>query len=82
MELFQQSYFILVSEIFNEYLEDSLENDIIICGHTHIAHISEKNNVYVINPGPISLPRKSGHEPTYLIMNIFENQFSAQLIKF
>ena len=77
-----EEYIFEDSEIFNEYLEDSLENDIIICGHTHIAHISEKNNVYVINPGSISLPHKSGHEPTYLIMNIFENQFSAQLIKF
>lgn len=43
---------------------------IVMCGHTHIPHVEQRNGVYVVNPGSISRPRQEGHQPSYLVMNI------------
>ncbi len=44
--------------------------NIILYGHTHIPHIECYGDVYVVNPGSISLPRQEGRKPTYVIMEI------------
>ncbi|MCB2294172.1 phosphodiesterase [Clostridium algoriphilum] len=50
--------FITHGHIYNEKnLPKLSENDVLIYGHTHIPVAKKYNNIYVLNPGSISLPR-------------------------
>ena len=42
------------------------KGDIVISGHTHIYRADEKNGIYIINTGSVSLP-KGGNPRTYVI---------------
>ncbi len=59
---------------------NSLGADIAVYGHTHIAEIATLNNILVLNPGSISLPKGSTH-PTYIELDIGGNTPQA-VIKF
>ena len=57
----------LAKYLFN-YAEQ-LNANIIICGHTHIADIKLQNNILLVNPGSISLPKLS-FNPTYAVLDL------------
>lgn len=44
--------------------------DIIMFGHTHVPVIQEGDDYTVINPGSLTYPRQSGHQPSYILMTI------------
>ena len=44
--------------------------DIVMFGHTHIPMIDLSDDVWVINPGSIALPRQTGRKPTFIVMDI------------
>ncbi len=52
-------------------LPDMSQGDIFIYGHTHLPVAYEKNGIYILNPGSISLP-KGGNKNSY---GLFENGF-------
>ncbi|NLL31680.1 MAG: metallophosphoesterase family protein [Clostridiales bacterium] len=68
----------------NEYLyEDkenteevmkNLEEDILVCGHTHIPSYKKFNNKIFINPGSVGKPKIGRPNITYAILNIDENK--------
>ncbi len=49
-------------------LPEMEKGDIFISGHTHIPTAMEKDGMYLLNPGSISLP-KGGHPSTYGILD-------------
>lgn len=49
------------------------ECDIIMFGHTHAPMIDEGAEYTIINPGSLTYPRQSGHQPSYIIMNMFDD---------
>lgn len=51
------------------------KNDILIYGHTHIPMAKRVNDIYIFNPGSISLP-KENHPSTYAIME--DNKFQIK----
>lgn len=57
------------------YLALENECDIAMYGHTHVPFLEEDSeDVTILNPGSISLPRQSGYEKTFLIMEIDEDE--------
>ena len=44
--------------------------DIAMYGHTHVPEIDLEDDVWVLNPGSIALPRQPGRQPSYMIMEI------------
>ncbi len=48
--------------------------DIAIYGHTHVPEVvyDEDFNIWVVNPGSISLPRQSNGRPSFIMMEIDE----------
>lgn len=47
------------------------ECDIALYGHTHVPHLDENpDDVTILNPGSISLPRQDDHKKTYAIIDI------------
>lgn len=44
--------------------------DIVMFGHTHVPMIDLSDNVWVINPGSLALPRQHGRIPTFIIMDL------------
>ena len=54
--------------------------DIVMFGHTHKPYMEEDNDLLVLNPGSLSLPRQEGHRPTYIVMEIADDgQISYEL---
>ena len=54
--------------------------DIVMFGHTHKPYMEEDNELLVLNPGRLSLPRQEGHRPTYIVMEIADDgQISYEL---
>ena len=54
--------------------------DIVMFGHTHKPYMEEDNELLVLNPGNLSLPRQEGHRPTYIVMEIADDgQISSEL---
>ena len=46
--------------------------DLVCYGHTHYPSLCEEDGLVVLNPGSLTYPRQSGHQPTYAIVQIDE----------
>ena len=55
---------------------------IVFFGHTHKPVIEKKNGVLVINPGGLSFPRQEGRKPSYVVMELNENEEPEAEIRF
>ncbi len=57
---------------FNEIMESAKSNqaDMVMFGHTHIPLIDLSRDIWLINPGSLSLPRQYERIPTFIIMEI------------
>lgn len=51
------------------YRAEELGCDTVVCGHTHVAEITECGAVTIINCGSLSLPRFGGRTYAYLVVN-------------
>ncbi len=58
--------------IKNEALDRGV--DIVMCGHTHRPVIETEGNLTIINPGSLSYPRQENRQPSYVIMELDENE--------
>lgn len=56
--------------------------DIVMFGHTHCPLVEIRDNITLINPGSLSLPRQSGRQPSYIMMTIDENDEVSYEIKY
>ena len=44
--------------------------DIVIYGHTHKPVVDTKGSVIAVNPGSLSYPRQEGRRPSYIVMEV------------
>jgi hypothetical protein len=51
----------------------ALGADTVMFGHTHCPCVDFRDDVQVINPGSISLPRQERRKPTYILMQVGED---------
>ncbi len=53
---------------------------IAVFGHTHRPVVDTSDpEIMLINPGSLSYPRQEGHEPTYAVLTVDENQCYANI---
>lgn len=60
----------------NELLKDEARSrgaDVVFYGHTHRPVIERDNGMLIINPGSLTYPRQEGRKPSYVIMEIDDN---------
>jgi putative phosphoesterase len=57
---------------------EEMQADVLLFGHTHVAHITCKGNCYVVNPGSISYPR-AGSNKSYAIIELDEGKLESKL---
>lgn len=62
-------------------LSKTLEEDIIICGHTHIPYHVTINDKHFINVGSVGKPKGGKPQATYQILSIKDDQISSELRK-
>ena len=55
--------------------------DIVMFGHTHRPVISVEEGITLINPGSISYPRQEDNKPTYIMMEIDNNNQISYTLK-
>lgn len=58
------------------YKAASLGADIVLFGHTHVPYneYDEVNKVHLLNPGSLSYPRQYNGKPSYMVLEIGENE--------
>ena len=66
----------------DEYVEfaKSKNFNIITYGHTHIRFIQNDENLCIINPGSLTLPRSFG--PSYCVLSIENDLIDAKIIEY
>jgi len=47
---------------------------IVIFGHTHKPIIEKNKDLVAINPGSLTYPRQEGRAPSYVVMEVLENE--------
>lgn len=75
----------------NEYLyEDQetlariskiIEEDVIICGHTHIPYFTKVEDKYFINAGSVGKPKHGDSRSTYILVEMNEGNVSCSIEK-
>lgn len=68
------------SKLTLDYLNNADKNSILICGHTHIPYIKEKNSAFVMNPGSVSRPKLPETKPSYIFIEITAENFRYETI--
>ena len=73
-------YSVTSGELFGlEYDAARNKYDVVLYGHTHIAHFEQKNGVYYFNPGSISRPR-DGSGGTYGVIDLTPQNIDFKII--
>lgn len=82
LELKLSSYKIWVTHGHNYYVSMGREvikreavargMDIVMYGHTHKPVVDRSDGVIAVNPGSLSYPRQEGRRPSYIVMEIEE----------
>lgn len=52
----------------------SMDMDIVMFGHIHIPLVEYRENVILVNPGSVSLPRQGNRKGSYILMDIDREQ--------
>lgn len=56
--------------------------DIVMFGHTHRPCLEQYDDITVLNPGSLSYPRQNGRKPSFMIMEIDQNNACHYTTKF
>ena len=56
--------------------------DIVFFGHTHKPVAKCIDDIYLFNPGSLSYPRQEGRRPSYMVLNIGEDDSVSYEIKY
>lgn len=56
--------------------------NVVIYGHTHKPIIEREDDIIIINPGSLTYPRQDGKRPSYVVMEIQENDEIALDIRY
>lgn len=56
--------------------------DIVMFGHTHKPFLEEEDGMVILNPGSLSYPRQNGRRPSYIVMEIDEDQKAHYTINY
>lgn len=67
-------------EIISQIAE-SVEEDIIICGHTHIPYFTKCDHKFFINAGSVGKPRHGNSKSTYALIQIANENVNCETIE-
>jgi phosphoesterase, MJ0936 family len=56
--------------------------DIVMFGHTHKPIVEKEGNIIALNPGSLTYPRQEGRNPSYIMIEIDENESINFQIKY
>lgn len=80
----EKRIFVTHGHIYNrDNLPQIEKGDVLLYGHTHIPLAENENDIYILNPGSISLP-KNGNENSYGILednNFYVKNLESEIIK-
>lgn len=62
-------------------LLEFIDEDIIICGHTHIPYHFNFNNKHIINVGSVGKPKHGSPMSTYVIVEIINKKVSCEIVQ-
>lgn len=83
MDIDNHHFFLTHGHLFNEdNLPNLNPNDIFVYGHIHKPVLKKENNIYIINPSSISLP-KEGHNSYGIYINnkFLIKEFDGSIVK-
>lgn len=64
-----------------QHLLESMDEDVIICGHTHIPYHFSFNNKHIINSGSVGKPKHGNSMSTYVIVEVLGEKVDYEIIE-
>lgn len=58
---------------------EGVEEDIIVCGHSHVPYMGEINEKKIINVGSVGCPYDGDKRASYAILNVTEGQVEGEI---
>lgn len=68
------------SEEIDKYLE-LMTTDVLICGHTHLPYIHEKDGKFLLNTGSVGKPKIGKPLASYILLTVDGDKISPEIIK-
>ena len=68
-----KEYLSRIAEVINE--------DVVICGHTHVPYYTKVNNKHFVNAGSVGKPKHGDSQSTYAIVEIKDGKFNCTVEK-
>lgn len=62
-------------------LSKGLEEDILLCGHTHLPYHVQVNGKHFINPGSVGQPKDGDNRASYMLIDIEGDQVTSRVVK-
>jgi putative phosphoesterase len=59
-------------------IEDTIQADVVVSGHTHIPYCKKVNDTYFINAGSVGKPKHGNSNACYIILDI-RNEFNFEI---
>lgn len=59
---------------------DTLKEDVLICGHTHLPYIFKKDGKFLLNTGSVGKPKVGKPESSYVIVSIADNEITPEIV--
>ncbi|MBN2617023.1 MAG: metallophosphoesterase family protein [Spirochaetales bacterium] len=57
-----------------------METDILVCGHTHIPYIAQKDNKYILNSGSVGKSKWGRPQGSYILLTVNNSDFDIEII--
>lgn len=67
------------SEEVHKYIS-SLKNDILLCGHTHLPYIYEREGKYLLNTGSVGKPKMGRPLSSYILLDVKNKKIEPEII--
>ena len=67
------------SEEADKYFK-TMTGDVLICGHTHIPYISERDGKYMLNTGSVGKPKFGKPDASYIILTVDGTDIKPEII--
>lgn len=65
----ERAIYVTHGHVYNEHaLPPMKPGDVLLHGHTHVLRAEQKDGIWILNPGSVSIP-KEGNPPTYGILS-------------
>ena len=78
---FKINEYLYEDDILLSQIADKIDENVIVCGHTHLAYHKEINGTHFINCGSVGKPKHGNSDSSYAVVDIKGDSLTTDIIK-